>query len=331
MYVIKSFGKRMKIDLPTRHRGPRRRRSGAARPDLQEDRRAGAHAAAGFARRRDVVPDRHRRAQELRQRTAGQDRRAVEAVVTSSRRFVPPSRAELESGAEPAPDSRSRPASRVVDARLATSTPLCAGPRPARDSDFARDTLPGGDRAGGFERAVLEAARLSFLLPARADRRRRGCSIRCSSSCPEQLDEAGAAAESQSRLSMPPAGVPRNIALARTSSPGTRALTRMLARSVGCGQDRPALLPEGRRMFERPADERFEAVFELHRRRQRQVGASHTVTCARDGAVDVRQRRRARAARAELKATRCSGEYHMPPEREQAGTGTAFIAPSREK
>ena len=66
-----------------RDRRPRRRRPAAARPDLQEDRRARAHAPARLARRRDVVPDRHRRPQEHRQRPADQDRRPGEAVVDS--------------------------------------------------------------------------------------------------------------------------------------------------------------------------------------------------------------------------------------------------------
>ena len=85
MHVIKNFGKRMKIDLPTATEGHGGGDQRAARSDLPQDRRAGAHAAAGFARRGDVVPDRHRRPQELRHRTAGQDRRAVEAVVTAKR------------------------------------------------------------------------------------------------------------------------------------------------------------------------------------------------------------------------------------------------------
>ena len=78
MYLIKNFGQRDEDRAAERDRGPRRRRSAAARPDLQEDRRARAHAAARLARRRDVVPDRHRRAQEHRRRTADQDRRFAE-------------------------------------------------------------------------------------------------------------------------------------------------------------------------------------------------------------------------------------------------------------
>ena len=66
-----------------RDRRPRRRRSAAARFDLQEDRRPCAHAAARLARRRDVMPDRDRSAQEHRRGPADQDRGSGEVHVAS--------------------------------------------------------------------------------------------------------------------------------------------------------------------------------------------------------------------------------------------------------
>ena len=73
MFVMKSFGQRVKIEVPRETEGPWRRRPAPARSDLQEDRRTGAHALARFARRGDVVPDRHRRAKEHRRGQADQD------------------------------------------------------------------------------------------------------------------------------------------------------------------------------------------------------------------------------------------------------------------
>jgi len=70
IYVIKNFGPRVKVGCCQRNRRPRWRRSAAARSHLQEDRRALAHAPARLARRCDVMPDRHCRAEEHRRRPA---------------------------------------------------------------------------------------------------------------------------------------------------------------------------------------------------------------------------------------------------------------------
>ena len=85
IYLIKNFGQREKIS-PTgsTRRRPRRRRHAIARPDFPQGRCAGAHAAAEFAGRRDVVPDRHRRPQEHRRKPSDSHRGPGEAHLTST-------------------------------------------------------------------------------------------------------------------------------------------------------------------------------------------------------------------------------------------------------
>src|SRR6185295_4758870 len=65
-------------------RGARRRRQPDARSDLQEDRCTGVHEAAGLARRRDVLPHRHRGPEQHRPEEDRQDRRPRQAVTQAS-------------------------------------------------------------------------------------------------------------------------------------------------------------------------------------------------------------------------------------------------------
>ena len=81
IYVTKSFGLRRACDVRAGRRRPRRRRRLPARPDLPPDAGARAHESARLARRRAVVPHRHRRAQEHRREARGEDLGARQADV----------------------------------------------------------------------------------------------------------------------------------------------------------------------------------------------------------------------------------------------------------
>ena len=80
IYVTKSFGKRTKVPMPKMTEGHGGGDDRHARSDLQEDRRAGVHEAARFARRRDVVPHRHRDPEQHRPEAADQDRRSRQGL-----------------------------------------------------------------------------------------------------------------------------------------------------------------------------------------------------------------------------------------------------------
>ena len=84
MYVTKSFGHRRKVPVAQRRGRPRRRRRFPARPDFPQDAGARTHAPARLARGRDVVPYRHRGAQEHRREESCEDFGARQAHLTSS-------------------------------------------------------------------------------------------------------------------------------------------------------------------------------------------------------------------------------------------------------
>ena len=87
--VIRNFGKREKIEVPKADSGHGGGDSRLQDLIFKQDRRAGAPAPAGLARRRDVVPDRHRGAQERDREAPGEDRRPRDDQLTNFRPAMP--------------------------------------------------------------------------------------------------------------------------------------------------------------------------------------------------------------------------------------------------
>ena len=73
MHLIKNFGKRIKVEIPTATGGHGGGDDVLRNLVFRNRERARSPEAARLARRRDVVPDGHRRAQEHRSEAAGED------------------------------------------------------------------------------------------------------------------------------------------------------------------------------------------------------------------------------------------------------------------